>query len=436
LNKNIIESLKPLETDINSIKLDPRNARKHPVKNLDAIKLSLENYGQRKPIVVNQNTNIIEAGNGLYMAAKALSWPSIAVVFVDDDEIKSKSYSIMDNQSALTSEWDLPVLKDLLGELDTGEFDMNVTGFSIDEIEDLMTQTFEPKAGLTDDDAIPEEVETVCKKGDLWKLGNHRLLCGDSTVITDVERLMGGEKADLILTDPPYGINIVKVRGGQQSQIVGGGGKAGHMYPYGGIKGTAAIGGSKPYGSTKSPERQLSTKGRVGFAKICEANLYHPIQGDDKPFDPTFLLTLSDNQIIFGANYFASKLPDGKAWIAWDKDVSGTFSEVELAWTSFEGKLRLFHHMWSGLRREGNRKDELTKRVHPTQKPVGLFVDILKDYRGDKVMDCYGGSGTCLIACEKLNRQCYMAELSPEYCDIIIKRWEDFTGKKAELING
>jgi DNA modification methylase len=343
----------------------------------------------------------------------------------------------MDNQSALISEWDLPVLKDLLTELDTGDLDMNVTGFSADEIEDLMTQTFKPKAGLTDDDAIPEKVETICKKGDLWKLGNHRLLCGDSTVITDVERLMGGEKADLILTDPPYGINIVKVKGGQQSRIVGGGGEAGHMYPYGGIKKrTADSGASKPFGST-SPERQLSTKkGRVGFTNLCEANLYAPIIGDDKPFDPSFLLTLSDNQIIFGANYFASKLPDGKAWIVWDKDVSGNFSEVELAWTSFEGKLRLYHHMWSGLRREGNRKDELTKRVHPTQKPVGLFVAILQDYKGDNVLDCYGGSGTCIIACEKLGRKCFMAELSPEYCDVIIKRYEDFTGNKAELING
>ena len=212
----------------------------------------------------------------------------------------------------------------------------------------------------------------------------------------------------LILTDPPYGINIVKVKNG---------------------KGSAAIGASKPYGST-------TNKGKVGFADSIKANLYSPIEGDDKPFDPSLLLTLSTNQIIFGANYFASRLPDGKAWIVWDKDVSGTFSEVELAWTSYEGKLRLYHQMWSGLRREGNRKEELTKRVHPTQKPVGLFTAILQDYEGQKVLDCYGGSGTTLIACEKLNRQCFMAELSPVYCDVIIKRWEDFTGQKAELING
>jgi ParB-like chromosome segregation protein Spo0J len=190
--ENIAEGLKPLLTDITTINPDKRNARNHPVRNLDAIKLSLETYGQRKPIVVNAANDMIEAGNGLYLAAVALGWTQIAVVYVNDDETTQKAYGLMDNQSALISEWDLPNLKDLLTELDTGGLDMAVTGFSADEIENLMTQTFDPKSGLTDDDAIPEKVETICKKGDLWKLGNHRLLCGDSTVITDVERLMGG----------------------------------------------------------------------------------------------------------------------------------------------------------------------------------------------------------------------------------------------------
>jgi ParB-like chromosome segregation protein Spo0J len=139
MTENIAEGLKPLLTDINSIKPDKRNARKHPVKNLDAIKLSLETYGQRKPIVVNAINDTIEAGNGLYLAAVALGWKQIAVVYVNDDETTQKAYGLIDNQSALISEWDLPVLKDLLTELDTGDLDMAVTGFSADEIESLMT---------------------------------------------------------------------------------------------------------------------------------------------------------------------------------------------------------------------------------------------------------------------------------------------------------
>ena len=136
----IIESLKPLETDINSIKIDPKNARKHPVNNLAAIKKSLETYGQRKPIVVNQNTNTIEAGNGLYIAAKEMGWKTIACVFVDDTKEMSTAYGLMDNQSALISEWDMPTLKDLLQELDTGELDMAITGFTSEELENMMTE--------------------------------------------------------------------------------------------------------------------------------------------------------------------------------------------------------------------------------------------------------------------------------------------------------
>jgi ParB-like chromosome segregation protein Spo0J len=159
MTEKIAEGLKPLLTDIKSIKIDPRNARKHPVRNLDAIKLSLETYGQRKPIVVNAQNDTVEAGNGLYLAAVDLGWTQIAVVYVNDDEITSKAYGLMDNQSALISEWDLPVLKDLLTELDTGDLDMNVTGFSADEIEGLMTAVH--LEGTTEGDN--QEPHDICK---------------------------------------------------------------------------------------------------------------------------------------------------------------------------------------------------------------------------------------------------------------------------------
>lgn len=136
----MIESLQPLLRDINSVKPDPRNARLHPQPNLEAIKRSLETYGQRKPIVVNSKTGIIEAGNGLWQAAKELGWGQIAAVMVEDDDNIAKGYSIMDNQSALLAEWDMPALKDLLTELDTGAFNMDLTGFDEKAIEDLMSQ--------------------------------------------------------------------------------------------------------------------------------------------------------------------------------------------------------------------------------------------------------------------------------------------------------
>ena len=207
---SIIKELQKLAIPIDSVELDPRNARQHPQPNLDAIKRSLEQYGQRKPIVVNSETGIIEAGNGLWQAAKELGWTEIAAVKVKDNPENATGYALMDNQSALLAEWDFSVLKDLLQELDTGAFDMDLTGFDSKAIEDLMTQFHIPAEGLTDDDEVPEQVETICKAGDLWQLGNHYLLCGDATKKEDVEKLMGGKKADMVFTDPPYGAHITE----------------------------------------------------------------------------------------------------------------------------------------------------------------------------------------------------------------------------------
>jgi len=137
---NIVEALQSLAIPIDSVKLDERNARQHPPVNIDAIRRSIEHYGQRKPIVVRQDDNIIEAGNGLWLAAKELGWTEIAAVMVEDDPSDATGYAIMDNQSALLADWEFPILKDLLEELDNGAFDMNLTGFDTKEIEDLMTQ--------------------------------------------------------------------------------------------------------------------------------------------------------------------------------------------------------------------------------------------------------------------------------------------------------
>ena len=175
----IAESLKSLSIPITSIKPDPRNARTHPKPNLDTIKRSLEAYGQRKPIVVNVKTGHIEAGDGLFLAAKKLGWTEIAAVKVEDDKDTATGFALMDNQSALLAGWDMPVSTDLVKELNLADFDLNLTGFDATELQKLLGG----KLGLTDDDAVPEHVETICKPGDLWRLGAdvkncHYLLCG------------------------------------------------------------------------------------------------------------------------------------------------------------------------------------------------------------------------------------------------------------------
>lgn len=286
------------------------------------------------------------------------------------------------------------MLADELQELNFGEFDF---GFDI--------SVFNEPEEVTEDNYTEENVEPRTKLGDMYQLGEHRLICGDCTDVTVIDRLMDGEKAELLLTDPPYGIEIVAVNN--------------------------KVGGDKP----------ITIKGAVhGGGKnrvIQKSNEYSPIIGDDTTetamANYEVALTRTDNQIIFGGNYFTDFLPPLRCWIVWDKQNSGNFADAELAWTSFDKGVKLYHFMWNGLAREGSRKVEGKKRVHPTQKPVGMLGEILKDFseEGNSILDCFGGSGSTMIACEQLNRKCFMCELDPHYCDVIIDRWEKLTGKKA-----
>ena len=235
---------------------------------------------------------------------------------------------------------------------------------------------------------LPEE--PTAKPGDVYALGVNRLICGDSTDVNVIDKLLDGNKADLLLTDPPYGINADK-----------------------GIKTT--------YGT-------------------CAKNKYK-YNGDwdnetigKEAFDYFRLLTA--HQIIFGANYFTDKLPIGTHWIVWDKvgdiNFNNPFSDCELAWSNYE---KVITKKYTKIQ-QGFVRDEKEKRVHPTQKPVDLLKDILKDYTNEdeSVLDVFGGSGSTLIACEELGRKCFICELDPHYVDVIINRWEKFTGRKAELL--
>ena len=166
---------------------------------------------------------------------------------------------------------------------------------------------------------------------------------------------------------------------------------------------------------------------------------YRPIIGDDTTdtarANYEAVKDRSKNQIIFGGNYFTDFLAPSRCWVVWDKQNTGNFADAELAWTSYDKGVKLYHYLWNGLCRAGSREIEGKTRVHPTQKPVGMLMDILRDFtrEGDIVLDCFGGSGSTLIACEQLNRKCRMMELDPHYCDVIVKRWEDLTGQTAVL---
>ena len=386
--------------DISTIKPYKGNAKEHPKEQIEQIKKSMQEFGNIDPIGIWHN-EIVE-GHGRYLALKELGEKTIPIIRLDDLTYEQRrAYALVHNQLTMNSPFDLDTLKVELDNI--GEIDMSEFGFSLDGIGE------EPQEVVEDDFDEEPPAEPKAKYGDLYQLGRHKLLCGDSTKIEDVEKLMDGCKADLLLTDPPYGVSIVK---------------------------TGKIGGDKPFGSQK---------GKVGYGekgknKILNCNEYFPIIGDEttetalKSYEVA--KNYSKNQILFGGNYFTDFLHPSRCWIVWDKQNTGNFADAELAWTSFEKSVKMYHFMWNGLMRAGDRKAEGQRRMHPTQKPVGLMADIIKDFiqDGNAVLDCFGGSGSTLIACEQMGKTCYMMELSPNYVDVIINRWETFTGKKAVKI--
>ena len=263
-------------------------------------------------------------------------------------------------------------------------FDMSFLDKNADDVQD---DDFDP-------DTAYSEAKNNCHVtlGDVWELGQHRLMCGDSTILEDVKKLMGDEKADLCVTDPPYGINIV------------------------------------------------NDKGKVGAGNLAKNRKYPKVIADDSTDTAEkayqILKDKSKKMIIWGGNYFTRFLDFSDGWIIWDKrgDMpSNNFADGEMAWCSFHTPVRIYRQIWNGMIREGKEERE---RVHPTQKPVHMISRIIEDFsnQDDLVADIFGGSGTTLIACEEMERQCRMMELDPIYCQVIINRWEALTGKTAEKV--
>ena len=361
------------EVTLSKLKPYENNAKIHGAGQIEKLKASIEEFGFLTPCLIDEEYNLI-AGHGRVMAAKELGMESVPCVFVEGlTEAQRRAYILADNRLGELGEWDMDLVFSELEELKDMDFDIELTGFELpDETEQIE---------ITEDE-VPEEVETRAKVGDLWKLGGHRLICGDSTDIAVIDRLMDGVKADMVFTDPPYGMNAVS--------------KSGVL--------------SEHY-KTDIMNDDDNTVAIDAF------NLAREYFKDAK-------------QIWWGANYYTECLPSSECWIVWDKNNGASDqTDCELAWANMRSVVRQF-----------TMASEKTNRVHPTQKPSKLFAEILhkfdKDNSVKNVVDLFGGSGSTLIACEQLNRKCYMCELDPHYCDVIISRWETLTGREAVLING
>lgn len=380
-----MDELKVIYLPLSELTPDDKNAKLHPAEQVEQIKESIKTFKMCDPIGIAGKNNLIIEGHGRYLALTELgvkNAPCIRLDHLDTDE-KRKAYALIHNKTTMNSGFDIELLDMNLAEIET--IDMGLYGF-----EPITDEKQEAAQEDNYDAELPAEPKA--KYGEIYQLGRHRLMCGDATKTDDVEKLLDGREADLLLTDPPYGVSIVKT-------------------------------------------------GKIGGGKIAKCNEYSSIIGDEstetalKSYEVA--KNYSKNQILFGGNYFTDFLRPSKCWLVWDKENTGNFADAELAWTSFDKGVKLYRYLWNGLVREGSRELEGKKRIHPTQKPAGLMANIINDFAKENeiILDVFGGSGSTLIACEKTNRQCFMMELSPAYIDVIIDRWETLTGEKAVKIN-
>lgn len=357
-----------------------KNARTHSDEQVAQIAASMREFGFTNPILVDSADGII-AGHGRLQAARTLGLEQVPVIVLDHlTDAQRRAYILADNKLALNAGWDDAMLAEELRKLDEEGFDMALIGFSDEELADLLPEVeqLEPQ---TDDDAVPElQAEPVSKPGDIWLLGKHRVMCGDSGSIDAIDRLLADEPISAIVTDPPYGIGI----DGQKES------------------------------KNKNPKHNRKAHAFMGWdAERPDAGIFNYIVAADVP------------AVIWGGNYFADILPPTRGWLYWSKGQDGlTMSDGELAWTTEATPLRAVTVNRAAL--QGS--------VHPTQKPLQV-VEFSLEYikAGSVVLDLFGGSGSTLIACEKTNRQARIMELEPKYVDVILRRWQEFTGKAATL---
>lgn len=391
-----------LLSELHPAEYNPRVTLTPADEEYQRIKRSIEQYGYVDPIIINADGTII-GGHQRYNILLDLGYDTAQVVIVDLDKNSEKALNVALNK--ITGEWDEEKLYDLLQDLDLNGYDFSLTGFTRSELEDLEVKLDIEQAAEDEefdvDQAFEEIEESTTKRGDLWRLGNHRLLCGDARSISDMERLMGGVKADLYLTDPPYNVDYT-----------------------GKTKDALKIENDK---MTDEAFRQFLYDAFLVAKSVMKAGaVFYIWYAGLKGYD------------FWGACFDVGW--QVRQCLIWAKDIL-VLGRQDYQWQHepcLYGWNEGGSHAWYSDRKQTtllNFEKPKRSKEHPTMKPIPLFGYQIQNSSksGDVILDSFGGSGTTLLAAEQLNRAAYVMELDERYCDVIIKRWEQFTGGKAVL---
>ena len=392
--------MKVIDLSLDSLIPYARNPRKNDGA-VDKVAASIKEFGWRSPIVVDEEM-VILAGHTRYKAAKKLGLTDAPVHIAEGlTEAQKRAYRIADNRVAEEAEWDYDFLKielDDLGDL------LDVAGFDQDELDKILVP--EPTVGLTDEDSVPEvQDDPISKEGDIWILGRHRLMCGDSTSIDAVEKLMDGMKADLLHTDPPYNVdysNASRPKAGKRdlgkikNDVMSGEDFYQFLLGFYSAAFSVLKDGSSAY--VWHADRES-----VNFRKA----------GEEAGFDYAQVLIWKKPMLLSRKRY------------QWAHEPCLFMVKGSPFFTDDRTKTTVWD--FGGY--------DKSKNVHPTQKPIFIPEEAIQNSSkmGSNVLDLFGGSGSTLIACEKLQRTAFLMELDPKYCDVIIRRWQAFTGQKAIL---
>ena len=409
--QGVVRGLEVERVEVASLVKDPANVRRHSEKNLEAIKGSLARFGQQKPIVVGAD-GVVIAGNGTLAAAQSLGWSMIDIVRSPLTGSEATAYAIADNRTAELAEWDEGALAQQLAALSIEDEELAAaTGFDQRDIEKM-------GGGVEiEEDEVPEPpADPITKPGDLWLLGDHRLLCGDSTKAEDVERLMAGAKADLCFTSPPYAL-------GKSVALSGNKAMAAKANPYGDHEDNADEWEQLMRGWFSASDAAVSDawvvnvqplagnkRDLVRFIADNAGRLVDVATWDKGHAQPAMAAGVMASRyewmIIFAANDGASRAVPLSSW-------RGTVQSV-----------------YAAPPQRGNDFSEVHAATMPLHVPAWVMRTLCDQSKS--VYEPFAGTGTTLIAAEQLGRKCYGMEISPAYCDVIVKRWETLTGKKAE----